>query len=359
MTADCDFPSGSARVDALRARAAATGIPLHGTLALTHRCNLRCVHCYVLPNAQSPAAELSTDDWLALGREAADAGCFSILLTGGEPLLRSDFAAIYLGLRRLGIHVMLFTNATRVDEAVIATLRAAPPRLIEVTVYGATPETYERVTGRAEGHGEAMRGIARLRAAGLPVRLKTVLMQPNRHDFEKLRTLAAPGEPALRYDAMIQPRFRGDTGVERLRIPPAEVAELEARAIPELPGQWRAQQAKQAVRKPPEAAPLYACAAGAISFYVSAEGQVQPCVSAVRHGVRYERGGLLAAFRTCRRSVRELCAPAGHECMACGDRVFCGSCPPIAELEDGNEAGKCGYACALARARGKRMAARD
>ena len=355
MATDCDVPSGSARVEAMRFRAAAEGLPLHGTLALTHRCNLRCVHCYVLPNAKPPDSELSTGDWLALAREAADAGCFSILLTGGEPLLRNDFAEIYLGIRKLGIHVMLFTNATRVDERAVATLCSAPPRLIEVTVYGASPATYERVTGRAEGHAEAMRGIALLRAAGLPVRLKTVLMQPNRHEFEALRALAAAGEPAMRYDAVIQPRFRGDTEVARLRVPPADVAELEARAIPELPRQWRAQQARQAAQPAPGPSPLYACAAGAISFYVSAEGLVQPCVSAVRHGVRYGRGGLLAAFRTCRRNVRELRAPAGYECSTCGDRVFCGSCPPVAELEGGEEAGRCTYACALAHARGQRM----
>jgi hypothetical protein len=82
---------------------------------------------------------------------------------------------------------------------------------------------------------------------------------------------------------------------------------------------------------------------------------VQPCVSAVRHGIRYGHGGLLAAFRTCRRNVRELRVPSGHECATCGDRVFCGSCPPVAELEGGDEAGKCTYACALAHERGRRM----
>jgi MoaA/NifB/PqqE/SkfB family radical SAM enzyme len=356
MDADCDLMSGPARLDAMRRRAAAEGLPLHGTLALTHRCNFQCIHCYVLPGAKSPETELSTDDWLALAREAADAGCFSILLTGGEPLLRADFAEIYLGIRKLGIHAMLFTNASRVDERVVETLCAAPPRLIEVTVYGATPETYRHVTGRASAYAEAMQGIALLRRAGLSVRLKTVLMRPNRNEFEALRALAADGEPPLRYDAVIQPRFPGDTQIEQLRVPPAEVAELESRAIPELAGQWRAQRARHAAPPPQEDSPLYACAAGAISFYVSAEGLVQPCVSTVRHGIRYERGGLLAAFRAGRQSVQRLRVPAGHECATCGDRVFCGSCPPVAELECGDEAGKCAYACALAHERGDRMA---
>ena len=358
MVSDCDLAAGGARVDAMRRRAAAEGLPLHGTLALTHRCNFRCVHCYVLPNAESPETELSTRDWLDLAQEAADAGCFSILLTGGEPLLRRDFAEIYLGIRKMGVHVMLFTNASRVDARIVEVLRLAPPRLIEVSVYGATPETYRNVTGRAEAHAEALRGIALLRAAGLPVRLKTVLMQPNRHEFEALRALAAAGEPAMRYDAVIQPRFPGDREIERLRVPPAEVADLELRAIPELAGQWKAQQMRRPAPLPTGGeTPLYTCAAGGISFYVSAAGLVQPCVSAVRHGVRYERGRLLDSFRAVRRSVQAVRVPAGNECAACGDRVFCGSCPPIAELECGAESGKCAYACALAHARSRQVQA--
>ena len=355
MPADCDLAAGSDRIDALRRRAAAAGLPLHATLALTHRCNFCCVHCYVLPNAGSPKAELSTGDWLAVAQEAAAAGCFSILLTGGEPLLRADFADIYLGIRKLGIHVMLFTNASRVDARIIEVLRSAPPRLIEVSVYGATPETYRAVTGRAGAHGEVRRGLARLREAGLPVRLKTVLMQPNRHEFEALRALAAADEPPLRYDAMVQPRFPGDTEVAQLRVPPAEVADLELRAIPELAGQWQAQQERRPASPAGDEVPLYACAAGGISFYMSAAGLVQPCVSAVRHAVPWQRGRLLEAFRATRRSVQNLRVPAQHECAACADRVFCGSCPPIAELECGEEAGKCAYACALARARRQRI----
>jgi len=353
METDCDLPSGIARLDGMRRRAADEGVPLHGTLELTQRCNFRCVHCYVLPSARPPSAELSTEEWLALAREAADAGCFSMLLTGGEPLLRDDFPDIYLGIRKMGVHVMLFTNASRVDDAVVETLRLAPPRLIEVTVYGASPETYRRVTGRAEGYAEAMRGISLLRQAGLPVRLKTVLMQPNANDFESIRALVAEGESPMRYDAVLQPRFRGDTEIERLRMPPNEVVALESRVIPELPGQWRVQRNRQKIPVSGEAPMLYSCAAGAISFYVTADGRVQPCVSAVRHGVRYERGKLLEAFRAGRQSARSLPAPATYACAICEDHVFCGSCPPLAELECGDEAGVCAYACSLAHERGR------
>ena len=357
MGADCELPVAGTRIDAMRRRAVAEGLPLHGTFALTHRCNFRCVHCYIQPGARPPERELSTAEWLTLAQEAAEAGCFSILLTGGEPLLRADFSEIYLGIRKMGIHVMLFTNASLVDEQIIRTLQAAPPRLIEVTVYGASAETYQRVTGRAESFNHALRGIALLRQAGLPVRLKTVLMQPNRHDFLAIRALGQPDEPLVRYDAMIQARFAGDPDVAALRISPAEVAQLELAAIPELPDQWQAQLARQPSPVRSAAAPLYACAAGGISFYVSATGLIQPCVSAARHGVAYEPGNLLEAFRACGRSIRALRAPADYPCLTCQDRIFCGSCPPVAELESGHETGVCAYACALAHERGRQTAA--
>ena len=342
---------------AMRSRASALGIPLHATLELTHRCSIRCVHCYVLPNAKPPETELSTADWLALAQEAVDAGCYSMLLTGGEPLLRKDFGDIYLGIRNMGVHVVIFTNATRVDERVVEILRSAQPIAVEVTVYGATPETYRRVTGRAEFYDDAMRGIALMRKAGLQVRLKTVLMQDNRHEFEAIRALGAEGERPVRFDSVIQPRFPGDKEMLRLRVPPQEVVDLEFRAVPELDGQWRKLQKRFEKRSvEPNGAPLYTCAAGVISFYMTAQGLMQPCVAASRYAVRYERGKLLDAFRTMRQAVRAPRAPAGYECTTCADRLFCGSCPPVAELETGDQSHTCAYACAIAHERGRRLA---
>jgi radical SAM protein with 4Fe4S-binding SPASM domain len=356
MDADCDPLSGFARVGAMRQRAVAEGIPLHVSLALTHRCNLRCIHCYVLPNAASPRLELSTGDWLALAQEAADAGCFSMLLTGGEPLLRQDFADIYLGIRKMGIYTILFTNATQVNQSIVDVLCSAPPRLIEVTVYGASPETYGRVTGYESAYEDAMRGIAMLREAGLSVRLKTMLMKETFHEFVDLRALAADNELPMRYDATVHPRFPGDVEIQRQQVSPAQVTELEFRAVPELAKHW-----EKTTKRPPAKSAcgrprLYTCGAGHHACYVSAEGLVQPCTSTVRYGVRYERGGFLTAFRSGRRALQERLAPAGYQCATCNDRFICTTCPAISELASGDEAGIFSYACELAHERSRKMA---
>ena len=357
---DCNIGTGGARVDAMRQRAREEGLPLHATLELTRRCNFHCVHCYVLPNAGPPAEELNAREWLALAREAADAGCFSILLTGGEPMLRPDFPEIYLGIRKMGVHVMIFSNASRVDQRVLNALCEAPPRLIEITIYGTSPKTYEAVTGRAEAYVEVMQGVQRLRDAGLPVALKTILMNPNKRDFEAIRAMRVEGERQVRYDAAIHARFPGDREIHQYRIPPEELVELESRLVPELREKWErtlqreSRMAEDTAGVPPDERPLYTCAAGAISFYATATGMIQPCVSAVRYGVQWRPGHLLEAFRISRAAVQSVLQPADYACAGCEARSFCASCLAVAEWETGSESSVFPYACRVARVRHER-----
>ena len=73
-------------------------IPLSGHIALTNRCNLGCIHCYLghqQKNIKHTELELNSSQWKKVIDEITEAGCLFLLLTGGEPLLRKDFQAIY------------------------------------------------------------------------------------------------------------------------------------------------------------------------------------------------------------------------------------------------------------------------
>src|SRR5271157_3938356 len=83
-------------------------------LELTERCNNDCIHCCInLPedDVRARSRELSTSGIIAILKEAAALGALSVCFTGGEPLLRDDFTDLYLSARRLGLKVMLLTNA--------------------------------------------------------------------------------------------------------------------------------------------------------------------------------------------------------------------------------------------------------
>ena len=144
-------------------------VPLSFDLELTARCNNDCRHCYInLPAGDLEARqnELSLAEISDIADQAVDLGALWCLVTGGEPLLRQDFAEIYLMLKRKGLLVSVFTNACLVTEEHVALFKNYPPRDLEVTVYGITQETYERVTRRPGSYAAFRRGLDLLLEAG-------------------------------------------------------------------------------------------------------------------------------------------------------------------------------------------------
>jgi len=99
-------------------------------IELTERCNNKCLHCCVnLPkdDQQAKKKELSSDKIRSILKEAASLGLLSVRFTGGEPLLREDFEEIYLYARRLGLKVLLFTNATLISPHLVELFSQIPP----------------------------------------------------------------------------------------------------------------------------------------------------------------------------------------------------------------------------------------
>ena len=119
------------------AKAERLRIPLSGSLELTNRCNLDCVHCYFGPQAKREvpgAVEMSTARILSLLDEITDAGCLNLLITGGDPLLRDDFPIIYKHAKEKGLLVSVFTNGTLITKRVLDLFADLPPREIEISL---------------------------------------------------------------------------------------------------------------------------------------------------------------------------------------------------------------------------------
>ena len=125
-------------------------LPLVGSFELTFRCNFDCVHCYEQDVRDTP--ELSTERWLELVDEVADAGCLWLTLTGGEAILHPGFEAIYERATQRGMLITVFSNGSTLSERIAQLFKRLPPRSIEVTLYGASPKTYLESTGRARNY---------------------------------------------------------------------------------------------------------------------------------------------------------------------------------------------------------------
>jgi MoaA/NifB/PqqE/SkfB family radical SAM enzyme len=115
--------------------------------------------------------------------EITEAGCLWLLFTGGEILVRKDFLDIYAHAKGKGLLINLFTNGVLVTEEIAAFLAGMPPFVIEISLYGSTPETYERITRVPGSFERCLRGIRLLKDRGLPLRLKTMVVTVNQHEI--------------------------------------------------------------------------------------------------------------------------------------------------------------------------------
>jgi len=176
-------------------------LPLDGRLDLTYRCNNTCRHCWLWlpPGAPQGREELSSAEIRRVVDEARRMGCQAWAISGGEPMLRPDFAEIFDYITRKAVHYRLNTNGTLITPA-IAHLLARPGRKM-VALYGATAEVHDRVTRNPGSFEATMRGFAYLKEAGAGFEVQIVPMRANYHQYEAMVALAESLSPHYRVGA--------------------------------------------------------------------------------------------------------------------------------------------------------------
>ncbi len=334
--------------EAVRAR-----IPLNVSIALTHRCNLRCCHCYLALGGRTACSnthEMSLQTVLRIIDECADAGSLSLMLTGGEPLLRDDFAVIYRHARLKGLLVAVFTNGTLLNKETVALFADLPPRCVEITIYGATDATHERVTGVPGSFAKTVGGLERLLAAGLNVKLKTMLMSLNIAEFHDMEKMAASYRIKFRFDAGIFPALDGSIAPLAYRVSPEEVVKLEF-SDPDRAREWRDLYHRSLRNQ--SSSRLYLCSAGTTGFHVDACGIMRPCLLSTDNSYDLAGGVLAEGWRIIGTSVEGRRVDANFPCKNCPKKAICGYCPAFFKLESGKENVYSKYLCEIGQSRFK------
>ncbi len=333
-------------LDEMTEKVTAKRVPVAGSIDLTHRCNLRCIHCYLgsARSGESASLELPTDKWHALIDEITSAGCLFLLLSGGEPLLRPDFVDIYTHAKQNGLLVTVFTNGTLLSDALAQRFADLPPHGVEVSIYGATPATYERVTGVSGAFQSTMAGIERLADAGVRYSLKSILMTVNAKELPAMKDFAAARGVDFRFDPAIFPCLNGDRGPLDFRVDARTAVALEL-DDPEALRQWAAYYGT--MKNCPVLDRLYGCGTGQTAFHIDPAGFLQPCLLVDQPRYDLKTGSFETGWREVIPEIRRRSAGDGFGCNACPKRVLCGMCPAFFRLENGAEDIPSDYLCAL------------
>jgi radical SAM protein with 4Fe4S-binding SPASM domain len=331
-------------------------LPVSVTVELTRRCPLTCSHCYNnLPMADPGArrTELTTDEHRRILDELAQAGCLWLLFTGGEILARHDFLDIYRHAKRKGFIVTLFTNATLVTEHTADALVEWRPFAIDITLYGRTRETYERLTRIPGSYDRCLRGIRLLKERGLPVSLKTVAVSVNRHEVWEMKRFAEEelGVP-FKFDAMMTPRIDCSQSPIAVRLTPEEIVELDLRD-PGRMQEWgefsrdfiRPQQPRGKEQD------VYHCGGGVNSFAIDPLGRMSICVLSHQEEYDLRHGTVAEGWDRFLSAVRDKKISRVTKCTACQLKSVCGMCPANAELEAGDPETPVDFLCHVAHLR--------
>ena len=151
-------------------------------VSLTDRCNFRCPYCMPQTPDWLPKQQLLDDAerFRVVRLFTAELGITHLRLTGGEPLLRPDLPARIVefgALRDAGVdRISLTTNGHLLAERAAA-LAGAGLDDLNVSLDALTPEVFQVLSGGRGEVGRVLDGIFAARAAGLPVKLNTVVMR--------------------------------------------------------------------------------------------------------------------------------------------------------------------------------------
>jgi len=314
---------------------------------LTRRCDLACAHCYIAAGAwHSDADELSTTRCLDIVDQILDVNPSPMLiLSGGEPLLRTDLETIAAHAHSGGATVVVGTNGLGLTDERIASLKTAGVSGVAVSIDSLDPQYHDRFRHGAGALADTLAAVERLRTSRLDFIVQTSVTAGNRDEIVRIGEWAeAAGAVSFNVYFLVQTgrgdRMKGLSPDENDAVL-LDLLELEVRFRGRM--MVRAKCQPQIMRHAHEAkieSSLldYAtrCPCGVQYCRITPEGKVTPCpyMPAVAGDLNEATFGEVWETSTVFRLLRE--GELGGKCGRCEYREVCGGCRARAYARDGD-----------------------
>lgn len=330
-------------------------LPLSGSIDLTYRCNNNCHHCWlrIPPYAQEKQNELSYNEICHLVDDARHMGCRHWLISGGEPMLRPDFADIFDYITCRSISYSINSNGTLITPEIAQLLRRKGTKMI--ALYGATEEVHDHVTRNPGSFKATMRGFQLLKEAGAGFTVQLIPMKDNYHEFSAMINLAKALSPHWRVGAAWlylsacgSPEKNAEIRAQRL--PPGEVIILDT---PDLSLEEQRRSEISCLADPNDDRLFAQCIQGRRAFHVDPYGHMTFCSFIKDSSMLYNlrTGSFQEAWEKFIPSLSEK-VRGGTEydknCRSCEYRSDCRWCPVYSYLETRRYSAKIPYLCTAA-----------
>lgn len=335
-------------------KAAGAGVPLSGTFELTPFCNMDCKMCYVRLDKKAVSHPLADAEmWLSLAQKARDLGMLYLLVTGGEPFSHPQIREILEGLHKMGLLVSVNSNGTLIDEETVRWLKNCPPLRVNISIYGASNETYSRLCGNKKGFTQVCNAISLLTEAGISVKLNCSLTPENAGDLESVVAFAKEGKLPLQVATYMFPPVRKNAEMvgKNQRFTPQEAAKYMFLSEKLLTGEG----GMEAVPTTPDWDENCAglgdesrCRAGKCSFWITWKGDMTPCgMFPTDDSGNVFENDFSEVWEQTKKQVASIRLPA--LCAGCQAKNVCRACAAMVITESRNFSEVPKYRCQMMR----------
>lgn len=343
-----------------------TRIPLDATFELTVRCNLKCKMCLFRhddsENKEIIKNEKTAKEWIDMARQVADAGSLSLLITGGEPLIRPDFPEIYEAIYKMGFFITLYTNATLITDKIKKLLTKYPPHKIGITIYGSSQKVYEKVSENGAVFDKLIEGMRFLKTLPSQFEARTTIINENYDDIYKIEELIKKeiGEKCvLIHSQMVYKSVRGACAdVKSCRLTPKQNMKLYMRRkidqirkkakeeglnLESLKIEFEQPKVDLLEKELLEKLTLLGCSAGMDSYTISWDGKLLACQML---GVFYTEPFKVGFQKAWDELPLKIKLPKfNKKCESCKHESICNACYACRYAETGDLGGVPDYVC--------------
>jgi len=189
---------------------------------VTKGCNLRCIHCRATATELSSPTDLPTTKALDIIDQIVTASNPILVLSGGEPLYRSDIFQLARYAGDKGLRVALATNGTLVTKEVARMIADSAIKRVSISLDGADAATHDSFRGIPGAFEAALYGFRNLKAVGMSVQINMTIARHNAEQLPRVLDLAKTiGADALHTFLLVPVGCGVDIAADQM-VPPEE-----------------------------------------------------------------------------------------------------------------------------------------
>lgn len=330
-------------------------IPIAGNIELLPLCNMDCKMCFAkMTKSQMEAHHrmYNYKEWIEIARQASQAGTVFMLLTGGEPFLYPNLKELYFELKKMGYILSINTNGTLIDDEIADWLAQSPPRRLNITLYGASDETYATLCNNPKGFTQVMSAIEKLKARNIDIKFNCSLTSYNIQDLDAIHAISRELDIPIEIGFYMFPPVRSNN-IEnvRYRLSAEDAAKARFR-IEELNHGTEfddfVRYSLKAYRQYEQTNPYesgYTCRSGNSVYWINYDGTMSACSFTTDCQIDVFEKGFDAAWKDLKEHVKN--SEMSRECHNCKMKILCGKCAAAAISETGDIGGVPRYYCEL------------